>query len=330
MDWGRVLVDSVRASIGPEAALFALAAVGLNVHFGFTGLLNFGQVGFMLVGAYGVAIVVSTLGASLWLGIVVSVVMAVALALLLGVPTLRLRADYLAITTLAAAETLRLIFRSGEAEPVTGGVFGLTRFADGFYALNPVPAGSYGVGALRFDARTVWLLLVAWGLVALGTLLVYLLMRSPWGRVVKAIREDEDAARSLGKNVFAYKMQSLVLGGLLGAIGGMILAINQQAVTPDIFLPQLTFFGYAILLLGGAARIFAPVAGTLIFWFIVAGFDSLLRELARSGLLPAAVVDGQTIGALRFVLVGLGLMGLMIYRPEGVFGDKRELALTGR
>ena len=121
MDFGEILFSGLRSAFGPTAAAYALLAIGLNMHYGFTGLLNFGQVGFMLVGAYGVGITVATLGWSMWIGIVVGMLAAVVLALVLGIPTLRLRSDYFAITTIAVAEVLRLLVRSSAAEPVTGG-----------------------------------------------------------------------------------------------------------------------------------------------------------------------------------------------------------------
>jgi branched-chain amino acid transport system permease protein len=320
--------DGMRAAIGVEAVVYALAAIGLNIHFGYTGLLNFGQVGFMLVGAYGVSITVVTFGQSMWLGLVVGIVAAVLLALLLGIPTLRLRADYLAIVTIAGAEILRFIFRASPANPLTGGVFGQQRFADAFYAINPIPEGSYGLWIIPFGShRRVWVMVVGWGLVALCCLLVWALVRSPWGRVLKSIREDEDAARSLGKNVFNYKMQSLVLGGVMGALAGMMLATQQQAVHPDTYLPLVTFYAYTILILGGPARVLGPVVGAVIFWFIFAGFDSFLRQARAIGLLPPEVFGTEQIGAIRIAMVGLGLMLLMAFRPQGIFGDRREMQL---
>lgn len=327
MELTRVLGDGLRAVFGVEAAIYALAAIGLNIHFGYTGLLNFGQVGFMLVGAYGVAITVSTFGGSLWLGVVVGVGLAVLLALLLGGPTLRLRADYLSITTIAAAEILRFVFRSTPATSVTGGVFGLQRFADAFYEVNPIPRGQYGFWIVQFSHRRLWVTLVAWAFVAVACALVWGLMHSPWGRVLRSIREDEDAARSLGKNVFAFKMQSLVLGGVIGALAGMFLAVSQQAVSPDTYLPQITFFAYAILILGGAGRVFGPVLGSVVFWFTVAITDSLLRNGVAAGALPADFFRSETIGAVRFMLVGAGLMALMIFRPQGILGDRGEMQL---
>jgi len=322
-----IFIDAFRTATGPSAAVYALVAIGLNMHFGYTGLLNFGQVGFMLVGAYGVAIAVSTFGLSIWVGLVLSIAMAVVLALLLGLPTLRLRADYLAITTIAAAEILRFVFRSSDARPITNGVFGLRGFADEFYRINPIPAGDYQFLFLTLNQRRVWQMVVAWALVALASVFMWALMRSPWGRVIKSIREDEDAARSLGKNVFSYKMQSLVIGGVIGAIGGAMFALTLQTVQPDTFLPQLTFYAYTVLILGGAARIMGPVVGSVIFWFIVAGFDSFLRRAAAVGVLPGEYFSTGSIGAVRFAFVGLGLMLLMIYRPQGLFGDRREMQL---
>ncbi len=320
-----IFFDALRTAIGPTAAAYALLAVGLNMHFGYTGLLNFGQVGFMLVGAYGVAITVATFGGPLWLGVLVGIAGAVVLALILGIPTLRLRADYLAITTIAAAEILRFITRTSGSEPVTGGVFGLRQFAGGFYALNPIPPGSY-LGPLSISHGRLWTMIVGWGLVAVFTLLLWALMRSPWGRIIRSIREDEDAARSLGKNVFYYKMQSLVLGGVIGAVGGAVFAVSLQTVQPDTFLPQVTFFAFAILILGGTATWIGPIIGALIFWFVIAGMQSALRRLSDAGQLPE-FFGSQAVGATTLTFVGLLLMLLMIFRPQGMFGNKREMQL---
>lgn len=330
MDFADIFGDALRAAFGPSAAIYAIAAIGLNIHFGYTGLLNFGQVGFMLVGAYGVSVTVATFGGPLWLGVIVGILAAVVLALILGIPTLRLRADYLAIATIATGEILRFIYRSNYAEPLTGGVYGLQRFADSFYALNPFGGGRYGIGPVTYSGRALWVMTVAWGIALLATLLVFLLIHSPWGRVIKSIREDEDAARSLGKNVYSYKMQSLVLGGVLGAIGGMMLAISAQSAHPDDYQPVVTFYLYAIVILGGAGRVITPIIGSIIFWFILAVFDTTLRQMVGSGVIPPGVLSASDIGALRFALVGLGLMLLMIFRPAGLMGNRKEMMLDAR
>jgi neutral amino acid transport system permease protein len=330
MDFLSILGDASRAAIGPEAAIYALAAIGLNMHFGYTGLLNFGQVGFMLVGAYGLAIAVATFHAPLWAGVLIGMALAILLAVLLGVPTLRLRADYLAITTIAAGEILRYLYRSDFASPVTGGVYGLTRFANPLYAINPIPAGRYGSGQFAFTDRSLWIMVISWSLVAAACALMFLLIHSPWGRVIRSVREDEDAARSLGKNVFGYKMQSLVFGGVLGAAGGMLLAVYTQAVQPDAYSPVVTFYLYTLLILGGAGRILGPVAGSVIFWFVLVLADSFLRQAIGAGLIPDSLINPTEVGAVRFALVGVGLMLLMIFRPQGLLGSRKEMMLGDR
>src|SRR5690349_9159995 len=121
MNWDIIFGVSLGALFNPTMIAYALAAIGLNVHFGYTGLLNFGQSAFLGVAAYGLAMTVATFGAPFWLGIVIGLAGAVVLALLLGIPTLRLRADYLAIVTIAAAEIIRLLYRSVTLSDWTGG-----------------------------------------------------------------------------------------------------------------------------------------------------------------------------------------------------------------
>jgi branched-chain amino acid transport system permease protein len=326
MDIADVFFDSLRTAVGPVAAAYALAAVGLNLQFGYTGLLNFGHVAFMLIGAYGTAVTVDQ-GGSLWLGLVVGVVLAVVLGLLFGLPTLRLRVEYLAILTIAAGEVLRTLVRAGDADSLTRGVFGIQRFADDFFSINPFDPGRYGWGRFAFSERSLWVLVVGWTLVILATALVTLLSRSPWGRVLRAIREDEDAARSLGKNVFVFKLQSLVIGGVLGALAGMLLAIDRQSVNPDSFLPVITFAIFAIVILGGPGTRLGSVLGAVVYWFVIQFTDRFLREALDAGWIPESVIDSTDVGAVRFVFVGVLLMALMIWRPQGMLGRREEVLL---
>ena len=330
MDWSTIIEDTLRAAVGREAIIYALAAIGLNVLFGYTGLLNFGQVGFMAIGGYGVAISVLEWGLPLGVGVLVGILAATALALLLGLPTLRLRADYLAIVTIAASEIFRLMVSAPSWRDLTGGSDGLSGFSGGFYDLNPFGDGTYGFGPWRYSERTMWVLLVGWVLVFLAVGLVYLLIRSPWGRVVKAIREDEDAVRALGKNVYGYKMQSLILGGVIGAVGGIFWVVTQASITPGSFSTVPTFYAYAALILGGMARIWGPVVGSMIFWGLLTFSSGFINELVANEYIPRSILDANQAGNVRFVLVGLGLMLLLVFRPQGIFGDKREIALQDR
>ena len=330
MDFGVIFDNTLNSLFNAEALYLALAAVGLNIHFGYTGLLNFGQVGFLAIAAYGLGVGVTYLGLPFFASIALGLALAVLLALLLGIPTLRLRADYLAIVTIASSEVIRLVARSAVLRDVTGGSSGLTGFANGFYDLNPFPRGSYGIGPWTYNENRFWLLLVGWSLVILGSIMVYMLMRSPWGRVLKAIREDEDAVRSRGKNVVGSKMQSLVLGGLFGALAGFVFAIANSSVQPDNYGTQLTFFAYTALILGGTARIMGPVLGSIVFIGLFVFLENFLVQAIRADIIPESIMNSNQVGIVRGILVGLGLMLLMIFRPQGIFGDKKELALDAR
>jgi len=329
MDVFTIIGDALRASIGPLGAAYALTAIGLNLHYGYTGLLNFGHIAFLMVGAYGTAITVDQ-GGPLWLGVLVGAGAAILLGLLFGLPTLRLRADYLAIVTIAGGEVLRTVIRSGGKDSLTHGVFGITRFATSFFDLNPFPDGEYGWGRLAFTERQLWVAVVAWVLVALATLLLVLLVRSPWGRVLRAIREDEDAARSLGKNVFAFKLQSLVTGGVIAAFAGIIIAIERQSVNPDTYLPAGTFLAYTVLILGGTASRLGPVLGAAVYWFVFELTDGLLRGAISAGWIPHSLLSTTDVGPFRMMLVGLALMLLMIFRPQGLLGKREEVLLDAR
>lgn len=344
ISWGLVGTNAIRSAIGVPAAVYALAAVGLNVQYGYTGLLNFGHAGFLLVGAYGTAITVDQ-GGPLWLGVLVGIGASVVLALLLGLPTLRLRADYLAVVTIAAAEILRYTVLSRSFQPTTGGTQGLKGFANGFYELNPYPTGRYGPGDLAvvgdliddtwlgnvvFQERQLWLMTVGWGLVALFTLLLWLAARAPWGRVMRSIREDEDAARSLGKSVFSYKLQSLVIGGVIGSLAGVVTSFDGSYINPNFFLAVTTFYCYTVVILGGRGHALAPAVGSIVFWFLFQGLDTLLRQAIENDVIPTGAIATTDVGAVQNAVVGFALMLLVVLMPQGIFGSKKELMVDER
>ncbi len=329
MDWELILRSTGQAAVGPDACYYALAAAGLNIHIGYTGLLNFGQAAFAAAGAYGMAVAVVTYGVSFWAALFIGLLVSVVLALVLGFPTLRLRTDYLAIVTLAAAEIVRLIVRSVRYTGTLGGTDGLQAFGDAFFRLNPFDGGAYT--PLRFRPDQVWLLVCAWPLVGLVCLVTFLLMRSPWGRVIKAIREDEDAVRSLGKNTYWYKMQSLMVGGVFGAFAGIVFAMSKQSVNPDDYATKFTFTALAILILGGTARVLGPVLGAVIFIGTLQFMDVALRQSIAEGLVPDWLpVDTNKVAIIRLIVVGVAIVLLMIFRPQGILGDRREVAIRDR
>jgi len=322
MDWSLVFGNAAAELISPTTAAYALAAIGLAVHFGYTGLLNFGQAAFMAIGAYGFAVSVLNFGLSFWQAIAVAMILSIVFALILGIPTLRLRSDYLAIVTIAAAEILRYIVSTTSLKDLTGGSGGLSGFSQEFYSINPFAEGNYLFWPFDVTEKELWVRVFGWSLVALATILVLLMMRSPWGRVVKSIREDEDAVRSLGKNVYAYKMQSLILGGALGTLAGSVFVL-PRSVQPGNYVTGLTFFIWTIMLLGGAATIFGPIVGSMIFWVLLSLTEGVLQGLVNMGVITFLTTD--QIGPVRFILIGLGLMALVVFRPQGIFGNKKEL-----
>ena len=331
MDIFNLLTGSLQQALGPTAVVYALAAIGLNVNFGYTGLLNFGQAGFMAIGGYTMAAFVATWGLPFWLGILAGLFFTVILAVLLGIPTLRLRADYLAIVTIAAAEIIRQTLGSVTLLKYFGGQDGLINFQQSFVEMNPF-SSRINLGVVAWRPFDFWLLFSGWIIVAIGCVIVFLLMRSPWGRVLKGIREDEDAVRSLGKNVYAYKMQSLIIGGLFGALAGFYVALQHTNMNPTWVATDTTFFAYTVLLLGGAARVLGPVVGSIVFWFLITFLDLFFGVLTRGAdpFMPEWIMTNQQASLMRLIIMGLALMLLMIFRPQGIFGDRRELAIDAR
>jgi neutral amino acid transport system permease protein len=393
MDWANIAQSTVSAFFGVDAMVYAIAAIGLNVQFGYTGLLNFGQAGFMACGAYGLGMTAHYFHINFWWGIPIGIAFAVVLGLIMGVPTLRLRADYLAIVTIAVAEVIRLSVRSVRFKRFFGGSDGINEFSAPYrrlspyiesarYPLSPFKApviigvlmiaafaviglvvgrfggsginrrrpsisartGSIGLGVVIFlglvaastqveyTGYSLWTITTGWVLVAILAVFVWLLMRSPWGRVLKAIREDEDAVRSLGKSVYSYKMQALVLGGVIATFAGMMFSVERGSVQPDNYSRDVTFYVLTALVLGGAAKVSGSIVGPMIFWGLLAFINSFLNEAVTNngGTLWFFISTPSQIGPVRFMVVGLLLILLMVFRPQGLFGNRKEMALDGR
>jgi branched-chain amino acid transport system permease protein len=240
--------------------------------------------------------------------------LAVAFGLLVGLPSLRLRADYFAIVTIAAAEVVRLSAQN--ARNLTGGNQGIFGFDEQWAEVSETIEGwlqSLGWS----DPETLFpLLLVTWAVAILATIALHFLQRTPWGRVLRAVREDENAARALGKNTFAYKLQSLAISAFLGSLAGYFLALNLNFLNPDAFEPLITFIGFAVLVLGGLANYWAVAAGSIVLWTILEGTRFLDLPLSA-----------ERVASLRFMIVGLILILLMAFRPQGMFGKREEMVL---
>jgi branched-chain amino acid transport system permease protein len=303
-------------NVGVLATTYGVFALGVQLNVGTTGIMNFGQAGFMAVGSYAMGILVVKSDLSFWLALVLGIPVAIAAALVVGLPSLRLRADYFAISTLAFSEIVRIVADNWDG--LTGGNLGLFGYGDSWTEASARIDGwleSIGI-APRF---LLPLFVVNLAILLVLTVLVALMVRSPWGRVLRAIREDEDAARALGKNTFVYKLQSLSIAAALAAVAGYMLAINISILSPANFDPVLTAYAYVIVILGGLGSYLGVVVGSFFLIFVL--------EATRYIELP---LSDARIAALRFMIVGLVLMLLVVFRPQGLFGKRQELTLRAR
>jgi neutral amino acid transport system permease protein len=353
-------------------ATYALFSLGLNLQWGFTGLINFGHVAFLTIGAY-TTVLLSINGVPILVASLAGGMLSALLGLLLGISTLRLREDYLAIVTIGASEVVRLIALNEEW--LTRGALGVPNFPLPLDNLTrptlPSKLAMIALWTLIFviAGRQLWLWMrrraeraketaevsfgkLVWGsAIALGGIWLYwagasalydysykaglmlvlvtvlalvywrleVSLHSPWGRVLKAIREDEEVARALGKNVFAYKLQALMIGGAIAGIAGSFYAWNLTFINPDGFIPLITFQAWIIVVLGGSGNNAGALLGAAIFW----AYNTITRFV-----LPAIVpLDDARLGAFRIMVIGLLMIVLMMLRPQGILGKKEELTL---
>jgi branched-chain amino acid transport system permease protein len=313
--------------VGVIAGIYTILSLGLFIQYAMAGLPNFGHVAFMALAAYGMAILVIRLSAPMWLGALVGVLAAVVFAVLLGGPSLRLRADYLAIVTVAGGEIVRYLALN--MYDITGGAVGsVGMLGQGNLAQYDTDWDSMLAGLTTALATVIGdvasrdfsMLLIVWTLALIILLLFWVMIRSPWGRVLRSIREDEAAAAAVGKNVFQYKMQVLILGAILGAMAGLLLAWQISVFSPTDYEPTFTFYAYLILILGGMTRLWAIPFGAILFGLLFAGTRFL-------DFWPLSLVDSGARAFLRLEIVGLLLILLMAVRPQGLLGNRRELML---
>jgi branched-chain amino acid transport system permease protein len=296
------------------ATAFAIIALGLNLQWGFTGLFNVGVAGFVAIGAYTSALlttpeVAGRMGGWGWpvaAGWIAAICTSGLAGLLVGAIALRLRHDYLAITTFGIAVTIQLI--ANNATKLTGGPFGVQ--------FIPKPMQAWLGTGLPW---TIAYLLLALTVLAITYLALERLVRSPWGRVLRAIREDEHAATSLGKRAFVYRMQSFVIGSMLMGLGGAVYAHFVGYVAPEDFLPILTFQIWAMLIVGGSGSNRGAIIGAFVVWCFWAAAGSLLRDW-----IPQA--EQARAAALQVVLIGTLIAVMLVVRPRGISGEKISIS----
>jgi ABC-type branched-subunit amino acid transport system permease subunit len=313
--------------VGVIAGIYTILSLGLYVQYALAGLPNFGHVAFMALAAYTMAILVIRLSAPMWLAALAGLLAAVVFAVLLGGPSLRLRADYLAIVTVAGGEIVRYLALN--LLDLTGGAVGsvgmlgqgnLAQYNQGWETLLADMTNALAGPLGSVASRDFSMLLIVWTLAVVILALFWVMVRSPWGRVLRSIREDELAAAAVGKNVFNYKMQVLILGAILGGLAGLLLAWQISVFSPTDYEPTFTFYAYLILILGGMTRLWAIPLGALLFGLLFAGTRFL-------DFWPLSLVDSGARAFLRLEIVGLLLILLMAVRPQGLLGNRRELLL---
>jgi branched-chain amino acid transport system permease protein len=292
------------------AAILAIATLGLNLQWGVAGQFNAGVAGFVAIGGYTLAIVTMPASERLLIGwqlpFAVALILSLAItglaALLVGLATLRLRSDYLAIATFGIGSSIQVL--ANNLEPLTGGSSGLVGIPRPFESLGAQGfAGAYLVMVL--------LILIAC-LAAMQAAL-----RSPWGRVQRAMREDETVCASLGKDIIALRLTSFVLGSMLMGLSGALYTGFVGATSPSEFIAILTFQIWAMLIVGGSGSNVGAIVGSFVIW----GLWTLSGALIGLGLPPQWQAQG---GALQSMLVGLVLVLTLLLRPQGLLGGARR------
>jgi branched-chain amino acid transport system permease protein len=293
------------------AGIYAVLALGLNVQWGYAGMLNIGIGAFFALGAYTTAIITSPenpgylggFGGPFWLGIFLAMGLSGLLGFLVSLITVNLRSDYLAIATIGISEIVRLILKNEDW--LTNGVRGIANIPDPFV----------GVLGVRIAGMPVMFLLLVIAILAFGYWASDRAYRSPWGRVLRAIREDESATLAAGKNVLDFRIQAFVLGSMIMGLGGALYAHFVGFISPEAFQPEFTtFLVWVMLIAGGSGNTLGAIVGALVIWGIWSGTELLTNQL------PAEWVTRAS--ALRLLLIGIFLQIILLARPAGILPER--------
>ena len=287
-------------AVGIVALIYMLLTIGLNLQYGYTGLINFGVVAFFAIGAYTSALL--TLH-GWWLvpAFVVATILGALVAYPIGLLSLRLSDEYLAVVTLGFSEVVRIVIQ--QEEWLTKGVQGLPGIRRMFAFMG---VGGYADVAILG-------VLVACNMAAIGLMLH--LVRSPYGRLIQAIRDDEIAVEAMGKDPRRLKVQVFMLGAGIAGLAGAFYAHFITYLSPDQFLPLVTFYVWIAMIIGGTSRTTGAVAGSLLLLVFLEG-----SRFARD-FVPG--VSEVQMASVRLALVGLALILFTLYRPQGMMGSRK-------
>lgn len=287
-------------AMGTLWGFYALLALGLNLQWGMAGLVNFGLVAFFAVGAYTSALV-TLAGASFPVGLAAGACLAAVLGLIVALSTVRLREDYLAVVTLGAAEIVRLV------------VLNEVWLTEGARGLPGIPQPLQGHFTTGYGLFYLALVVLA---VAISFVLAEAIRRSPFGRVLRAIREDADVTAVAGKNVLAFKLQAFVLGAGIAGVAGSLYAHYLTFLSPDQFDPTVTIYVWIAVIVGGSGNNRGVLMGALILMGLLEG-TRFLKDLV-----PA--ISGVRLAALRLMFVGFLIIVFMMFRPEGLWKEEKQ------
>ena len=273
--------------------IYSIAAISLNMEYGFTGLSNFGKVAFFMVGAYTYAILAQA-GINFGVCMAASAATAAAFGFLVSLPALRLREDYLAIVTLTSGEILRTIIQN---QGIGGGYNGIsiTQLVH-FQTLMAIRVANIGLAFAFLGICFVFSQLVA---------------NSPYGRIMRAIREDQTAAQSYGKNIQRYKAQVFVMGSAIAGIGGALFAQYSAHIEPGSFLPFLTFTIWMMVMLGGPGNNLGVILGAAVVQ-IFQKSAAILKDYVHLPLDPINI---------QYILFGILIILVLFYRPSGLLKE---------
>ncbi len=315
--------------------MFALLSLGLNSQWGFSGLINFSVAAFFGIGAYGAALMTGGTspiagGYPPVVGLFAALVLAGVIAVLIGLPTLRLRADYLAIASLGLAEVIRRIALNQDSwTNGSAGIRGIPQFFEGWPVLDGLPSALPGLrieivpGSPFFLETPFYTAFLNFAVIATFLGVSYLVLRrahrSPWGRLLRTIRADEDLAEALGKDSYRYKMQAFVLGSLVMALAGVFYAHLNRYVAPGTLDPVTTFYVWVAVMLGGSGSNRGAVLGGFVVVTIREG-PRLLNDYGLLSIQP---------GPSRLLLIGVLIVLVMRFRPQGILPPQRELIWPG-
>jgi ABC-type branched-subunit amino acid transport system permease subunit len=292
------------------AQIYAILALSINLQLGFTGLPNAGLIGFFGIGAYASATFSVDRGMHPIVGILVGMTIAVLFGLLIALPGLRLREDYFAITTIAAAEIFRIIARN---EKFIGGPFPQLGRFDVPAFIAPVPA--FGLTLPQIDKVQSFIITLA-ALLAVYMVMQFIVHMTPFGHHLKAVREDEDAAKALGKDTTKYKLMAFAIGSATASFAGSLYAHTQHFITPFELIVFWTFLVWVMMLLGGIGNNRGVIVGAFVLRLI---YD--LTIVAKDPV--RHILDANQLASLVQMVIGVMIIMVVLFLPAGILKERK-------